>query len=383
MYKPKQVDFHQSNCADIGTALDKAARENAAKFEPAWEHAGIEVGLQIWRVEKFEIKEWPKEEYRYFYDGDAYIVMNTYKSNGSDKLKWDIHFWLGVDCSQDEAGVAAYKTVELDDFLAQAPIQHREVMGYESALFLSYFKPSISIMSGGIESGFRRVKDKADYRARLLRIVQRGKKVSSFEVPMCNGALNHGDVYILDRGREVYQWQGSGSTGMERNRAGNIARAMDDERKSRVDLFVLDGDESNDEFHAMLEGSRDDVLSKEAAEDKWDEGSGPAFKKKLFKVSDASGELTFEKVPLEARNSDDAFVLDCGTEVFVWIGKNASKQEHKMSIVRAQRYLQDCDRPPYTPITSMTEGNESELFLIACGDKAKPQVQFAIKPAPI
>lgn len=41
---------------------------------------------------------------------------------------------------QDEYGTAAYKTVELDTFLNDAPIQHREVEGHESELFKSYFK---------------------------------------------------------------------------------------------------------------------------------------------------------------------------------------------------------------------------------------------------
>jgi hypothetical protein len=68
----------------------------------------------------------------------------------------DVHFWLGFDTSQDEAGTAAYKTVELDDFLLGAPVQHREIQGSESNLFLSYF-PRLIVASGGIASGFKHV----------------------------------------------------------------------------------------------------------------------------------------------------------------------------------------------------------------------------------
>lgn len=42
--------------------------------------------------------------------------------------------------TQDEYGTAAYKTVELDTFLDDKAVQHREVQGFESELFRSYFK---------------------------------------------------------------------------------------------------------------------------------------------------------------------------------------------------------------------------------------------------
>ena len=42
-------------------------------------------------------------------------------------LSWTIHFWLGKETSQDESGVAAYKTVELDEYLGGGARQLREV----------------------------------------------------------------------------------------------------------------------------------------------------------------------------------------------------------------------------------------------------------------
>ena len=56
------------------------------------------------------------------------------------ELLYDVHFWIGKESTQDEYATAAYKTVELDTLLDDKPVQHREVEGRESALFLTYFK---------------------------------------------------------------------------------------------------------------------------------------------------------------------------------------------------------------------------------------------------
>jgi hypothetical protein len=45
----------------------------------------------------------------------------------SGKLSYAIHFWLGSETSEDESGIAAYKTVELDDLFGGSARQYREV----------------------------------------------------------------------------------------------------------------------------------------------------------------------------------------------------------------------------------------------------------------
>jgi hypothetical protein len=43
-----------SNIANLGSDLEKKVREAAAQTEAAWKNAGKKVGLEIWRIEKFQ-----------------------------------------------------------------------------------------------------------------------------------------------------------------------------------------------------------------------------------------------------------------------------------------------------------------------------------------
>ena len=201
-------------------------------------------------------------------------------------MVWHIHFWLGEETSQDEAGVAAYKTVELDDSLGGAPIQHRECQGHESDLFMSYFKAcGLEYLPGGVDSGFNKASahilmtsrargivahvfhlttthptapnfhscrsqpphlftgssdppphnhqvERDVFRTRLL--CCKGKRtVRCTEKPCESASLNKGDVFILDMGLSLFLFTGADSNRYEKAKGAEMIKKIHDERGAR------------------------------------------------------------------------------------------------------------------------------------------------------
>lgn len=101
---------------------------------------------------------------------------------------------------------------------------------------------------------------------------------------------------------------------------------------------------------------------------------------KLFRLSDASGQVSFKLLPDVSRSllsSDDAFLLDdsggdARPAIYVWIGKRASLKERRSIVQVAQRYLYD-ERESHRgklgiPIIKMEEGREARGFFGAFGE---------------
>ncbi|KAI3645776.1 hypothetical protein MP228_008704 [Amoeboaphelidium protococcarum] len=362
--KSKKYDIADSNIALLGSDLEKKVKQNAASSENAWKGVGQQVGINIWRIEDFKVVAWPKQSYGEFYEGDSYIILNTYKKNPSEeKLSYDLHFWLGSETSQDEAGTAAYKTVELDDVLKGAAVQHREVQGHESNLFLSYFK-QFKTLNGGVASGFNQVKPE-EYQPRLLQVRSNPKNKQNVvvrQVEISADSLNSGDVFILDKGLQIYQFNGKEAQVTEKVKAGEFARALVDQRDGRAKLQAFnEGDADAKPFWDAVGGQKAIKSAADVTEEP------KAFTKVLFVLSDASGKLEFKQVAsgqikLAQFDSTNVNVYDSGHEVFVWIGKSASAQEKRNGLQYAQDYLAKYNRPAYLPISRVLEGGENEVF---------------------
>ncbi|KAK3605231.1 hypothetical protein CHS0354_037632 [Potamilus streckersoni] len=360
--KQKQYDWKDSNLALFGSKTELAVKKSSADQEPAWRNAGQKVGLQIWRIVNFKVTSWPMEEYGKFYDGDSYIILNTYKKEGSNEYLYDVHFWIGKYSTADEYGTAAYKTVELDTFLNDIPVQHREVQDHESKLFKSYFT-SITIMRGGAESGFRHVKDQ-DYPPRLFHFHGDKTGVEVKEIPRNSELLDGSDVFILDLGLKLYQWNGATSNKDERFKAIQYIQNLKSERGGKCTSEVLDEAHSNSTYEFMRH--LDEVVPVSEEEYASDDAD---ITKELYRLSDEVGimQFTLEKTgDISPKDFDtkDVFIFDTKEELFVWIGKETTVNERLNALTYAHKYLQKTSHP-FLPISCLTEGQFNSSFEIA------------------
>jgi len=356
--------LEDSNLANHGNKEHRAMRQEAAKKEPAWENVGAEAGIQIWRIEKFIVKHWPKEQYGEFYNGDSYIILNTMISD-EGKKSYDVFFWLGAETTQDEAGSAAYKTVELDDLLGDLPVQYRECGGNESKKFLTLF-PQITILEGGVETGFRHVSAK-EYKPRLLHVSGFKKNVQVYQVKLNAENLNDSDAFVLDCGTSVFQFNGTKSSGWLKRKANAVVDGLKSARHGKVkSVLIIDGiaDDANPlsaDFWEYFGGKPSKI------NDCKPEVAQPDYTLSLHHISDASGimqtkEVCKGKLDKSKLDGNDAFILDGGGCLFVWIGKGANRKEKREAMKYACKYLRLQGRDTGVPVARVMEGNEPAEF---------------------
>eukprot|EP00040_Diaphanoeca_grandis_P028754 m.166936 g.166936 ORF g.166936 m.166936 type:complete len:874 (-) comp31447_c0_seq1:212-2833(-) len=386
MKKARKYDIGETNIAGLGTPLEKAIREASAGHESAWKKVKKDkVGKMVWRIEKFLVVPWPRKKYGKFFNGDSYIILNTYKSKGGKgAIQNDIHFWIGSESTQDEYGTAAYKTVELDDFLEGRATQYRETEGNESRAFRKIF-PHLTILEGGIESGFTHVEEDS-YKKRLLH-VKGGMNTVVRDVKIDWTSLNSGDSFILDTGKPVQEggknkegftdgnlllvFHGASASPMEKVKASGLAQSIDDQRGGLPERETYHDGQSDAELKAWWDalGSRPPTgKSIMSAEEGGNDKDIVVGEKRLMQISDAGGKLTMKEVAKgdaitrQLLTSDDVFILDDGYEVMVWIGLKASVDERKQAMDYGQKYLNEHSDQSDKCITKLMEGGENEQF---------------------
>ncbi|KAJ7317757.1 hypothetical protein JRQ81_003919 [Phrynocephalus forsythii] len=312
----------------------------------------------------------PPKAHGNFFEGDCYVLLSTRKS-GTTTSSYDIHYWIGKYSSQDEQGCAAIYTTQLDDYLGGTPVQHREIQGYESELFRGYFKQGVIYKKGGVASGLNHVETNFYDVKRLLHV--KGKRnVMATEVEFSWDSFNFGDVFLLDLGKVIIQWNGPESNKEERMKGMLLAKDIRDrERGGRAEIGVVEGDEEEASPDLMK------VLEKELGERP--QGIKPAIpdevvdqKQKahisLYRFSDSGGKMQVTEEaqqPLvqEMLSHEDCYILDhSGMKIYVWKGKGATKVEKQAAMSKALEFMKMKGYPPTTQLETVHDGAESAMF---------------------
>ncbi|XP_009323118.1 PREDICTED: villin-1 [Pygoscelis adeliae] len=325
-------------------------------------------GLQIWRIENMELVPVPTKSYGNFYEGDCYVLLLTRKTGSS--FTYTIHYWLGKESSQDEQGAAAIYTTQMDDHLGMVAVQHREVQGHESETFRSYFKQGLIYKKGGVSSGMKHVETNTYNVQRLLHV--KGKKnVVAEEVEMSWKSFNRGDVFLLDLGQLIIQWNGPESNRNERLKAMTLAKDIRDrERGGRAKVGVVDGEDEGASPGLMqvlthVLGEKRDIKAA-TPDDKVDQKLKSSLK--LYHLSNAGGNLVIQEVAIRPLTQDmllheDCYILDQGgLKIFVWKGKNANKEEKQQAMSRALGFIKAKNYPASTSVEVENDGSESTIF---------------------
>ncbi|XP_034389676.1 advillin [Cyclopterus lumpus] len=326
-------------------------------------------GIIIWRIEKMELVQVPEKSYGNFYEGDCYVLLSTQKVSSS--LCYDIHYWIGSQSTQDEQGAAAVYTIQLDEFLGSTPIQHREVQNHESDAFKGYFKQGIICKKGGVASGMRHTETNCYDIKRLLHV--KGKKrVIANEVEMSWKSFNLGDVFLLDIGKTIVQWNGPKCNKQEKLKGMMLAKDIRDrERGGRAEIRVIEGDgESNSPQNMEILNGVLGERSSKLTDGPLDETADQEQKSKLtlYHVTDADGQMKVTEVasrPLVQNllNHEDCYFLDQGgTKIFVWKGKKANKAERQAAMERALEFIKAKNYLITTNVETVNDGAESALF---------------------
>ncbi|NXG43744.1 VILI protein, partial [Psilopogon haemacephalus] len=285
-------------------------------------------------------------------------------------FSYDIHYWLGKESSQDEQGAAAIYTTQMDEHLGTVAVQHREFQGHESETFRAYFKQGLIYKKGGVASGMNHVETNT-YKVQRLLHVKGKKNVIAVEVEVSWNSFNRGDVFLLDLGQLIVQWNGPESNRNERLKAMTLAKDIRDrERGGRAKVGVVDGEDEAASPGLMqvlthVLGAKRDIKAA-IPDDKVDQKLNSALK--LYHVSNASGNLIIQEVAIRPLTQDmllheDCYILDqAGLKIFVWKGKDANKEEKQQAMNRALGFIKAKNYPDSTSVETENDGSESSVF---------------------
>ncbi|VAH14656.1 unnamed protein product [Triticum turgidum subsp. durum] len=324
---------------------------------------GDKPGLNIWCIMGTSVVPIAKSLHGKFYNGNCYIILHTAEVKSGTR-RHNVHYWIGEEAKEEDCLMASDKAVELDAALGSHTIQYRETQGEESDKFLSYFKPCIIPVQGSFSSHWRRSGDECDGTT-MFRC--EGEHVARLrEVPFSRSSLDHKAAFIVDTPSKIFLFSGCNSCVQTRAMALDVIKHLRENRHcGRCEIGIIEdgklaGDSDAGEFWNLFGGYA--PIPRDVP-DAANGGPMTTSPKKLFWINKRI------LVPMEAQfleremlKSDRSYILDCGAEIFLWIGMTTLVSEKKTSATALEEYVHLQGRSSIGRTVIMTEGHEIADF---------------------
>jgi len=173
------------------------------------------------------------------------------------------------------------------------------------------------------------------------------KKFKIEAVKLDASSLNSGDVYILDKWDVIFSFYGKDSEPIEQLEAQKyINQHLTRDRNVKIIRHIIhEGEEDDTEFWSNIppDYKRQSIAAGDRASDSMVE-----MRHTLFRLSDETGSITFEKVELPTGtltrsdlDDNDVFIIDAEHTIYVWVGIGTSKTEKVIALEYAEKYLVD------------------------------------------
>ncbi|KAL0482627.1 hypothetical protein AKO1_014343 [Acrasis kona] len=251
---------------------------------------------------------------------------------------------------------------------------------------------------------------KANQQICLIQI-KGNKKIRSRRVELNVKSLNQGDVFVLDCGTKIYQFNGIKSTRFKRARGLDVASNIRlKERGGNAKIYFLDQkcdddveeslemkefwnhfgitknaqltDFRNVEISTAEQGGDDDVF------ESWIDAHTFLYRINSFQSDQDESEASLESDHFDPKSvqvnlvheksqpskamfrGEFVYVLDCYTEIFIWEGSHVNKSQRQFGRLFATKLEQSNERPLWTGTTKVIQNGETVLFKEKLSDYA-------------
>ncbi|XP_065184620.1 uncharacterized protein LOC135815272 [Sycon ciliatum] len=317
---------------------------------------GLLSGLELWTLSKSDtLTPLPVTDDTILTAGELYICLRT---RAAVDVKHVIHLWIGKEVDTDRYQALLEHAHAMEKCLPGLVIMQRETQGYESALFLSYFKHGLICF----------MQNNADVRNRLFHI--QGLRHMSLSEVQCNSkSLNKGDTFLLKVRGKILVWFGPNSEEKQQKKALAMADWLA-ERKGGLPVRKVDDNVDNDAKKTFWQ-----VLGSKTAVRPAMLGRGvhrvdrKKQKLRLFNVlgSGEKGKLKIMEVKTKSLHwsmlpADSTAVMETDSCMYVWSGAKVMPRDLQYNFQRCDIVVRSRGMSSWLPVVRIRQHGEPSHF---------------------